>query len=663
MLIKKIVMNNFRQFKENETIEFSTSESNNVTIIMGENGAGKTTLAQAFLWVLYGETDFKDKKVVNKMAIENLAVSESVLVKVDLYIEENVEYKISRYQRFIKKKSSLDCTNTQLVISYKDENGSTKNIDSIDCKNFISNILPSELSRFFFFDGERIKNMSNEIEKGKSQEFANAVNGLVGLNAIGNAINHIKDSRGSNTVIGQYNKKIDESGNFEVQRINGELDKFQLELERLQDERAKIEPNIEDYQKKILELDEKIISYSQEEELKKKYENLKQEVIKLKDKKDKAIKNYLKFFNNNGISFFLTPLIHNTMMELKSADKLDKGIPYIHEDTIKYLFKRKKCICGHCLEPGSDETIELTKLLDFIPPKSIGTSINNNIEKSKVYLKNGVTFYDMMEESIKDIRTCKKTIEARQMDIDAIYSRLTDIKALQGFKTEKVKYKNLLDESKERLSNIDKSIGSYEEKINRLKKEKDKYINIDKDNQKYILYREYARIIWKGLSNKYSSSEKLIREKLEKKINEIFTQIFDGGLSLKLDEKYNIKVTVNELSNNEDIERSTAQNYSVIFAFIAGIIEIAKEKSEEKDAGFFDHAKNYPLVMDAPLSAFDRIRIKNICNTIPGIAEQVIFFIKDTDGKVAEEHLKDYIGKKYEIVKDGQLTSYIKERC
>ena len=35
-------------------------------------------------------------------------------------------------------------------------------------------ILPKELAKYFFFDGERIGNMSKEIRKGKSKEFAEA---------------------------------------------------------------------------------------------------------------------------------------------------------------------------------------------------------------------------------------------------------------------------------------------------------------------------------------------------------------------------------------------------------------------------------------------------------------------------------------------------------
>lgn len=61
---------------------------------------------------------------------------------------------------------------------------------------------------------------------------------------------------------------------------------------------------------------------------------------------------------------------------------------------------------------------------------------------------------------------------------------------------------------------------------------------------------------------------------------------------------------------------STAQSISVIFAFITGIIKMARENRNAND----DDAKllssePYPLVMDAPLSAFDKRRITNFPNT------------------------------------------------
>ena len=56
MKIRIMNLENFRQFKGQQHLDFSTDAQKNVTVIMGENGAGKTTLEQAFLWCLYGNS-------------------------------------------------------------------------------------------------------------------------------------------------------------------------------------------------------------------------------------------------------------------------------------------------------------------------------------------------------------------------------------------------------------------------------------------------------------------------------------------------------------------------------------------------------------------------------------------------------------------------------
>jgi DNA sulfur modification protein DndD len=68
----------------------------------------------------------------------------------------------------------------------------------------------------------------------------------------------------------------------------------------------------------------------------------------------------------------------------------------------------------------------------------------------------------------------------------------------------------------------------------------------------------------------------------------------------------------------------------------------------------------YPLVMDAPLSSFDKKRIEKICNTLPAIAEQIIIFIKDTDGEYAEKYMAEKIGARYELEKITEIETLIK---
>ena len=65
--------------------------------------------------------------------------------------------------------------------------------------------------------------------------------------------------------------------------------------------------------------------------------------------------------------------------------------------------------------------------------------------------------------------------------------------------------------------------------------------------------------------------------------------------------------------------------------------------------------------MDAPLSAFDTKRIDSVCDVLPNIAEQVIIFIKDTDGNIAEEKLGMKIGKRYSFTKKTEFETDLME--
>lgn len=80
MLLQSIELQNFRQFI-NEKIDFSTDPERNVTLIIGENGTGKTTFAQAFFWCLYGETDFTDKIMLNRVLAEQMTPDQKILSK------------------------------------------------------------------------------------------------------------------------------------------------------------------------------------------------------------------------------------------------------------------------------------------------------------------------------------------------------------------------------------------------------------------------------------------------------------------------------------------------------------------------------------------------------------------------------------------------------
>lgn len=284
MLIKSIELFNFRQFIKAE-IEFACDKDKNVTVVMGNNGTGKTTLAQAFLWVLYGYTDFKEKRVLNKMAQEEALPNDEITTRVDLNVElDGIDYKITRKQLFIKKNTRIQEQQAKLEISYE-EDLKTKYIKSSDCIYFIKDILPEQLSKFFIFSGERIDNMSLEIQKGRSREFSDTVRNLVGLNTIMNTLNHLGGRGGTTTVLGRYEKRIDDTASVEVLRLNREIETLERKINSIEKVLVDLDDEIENYNRKRSELKDEVLKFAPQEELKKEYKILEKKSIYLRKKK------------------------------------------------------------------------------------------------------------------------------------------------------------------------------------------------------------------------------------------------------------------------------------------------------------------------------------------------------------------------------------------
>src|SRR5690606_24934950 len=145
------------------------------------------------------------KAVANRAMERKLLPGQELVVRVEIELVHNdIDYTVIREQVYKKDNTGkTKANNTTFNIAYKRE-GQQEFVRTIEVDTYMKRILPKELSKYFFFDGERIDNMSKEIKKGKSQEFAQAVGGLLGLNAFKAALDHLKPTS-KYGVIGSYN--------------------------------------------------------------------------------------------------------------------------------------------------------------------------------------------------------------------------------------------------------------------------------------------------------------------------------------------------------------------------------------------------------------------------------------------------------------------------
>lgn len=663
MRLQSIELTNFRQFKD-EKIQFAIDKNQNVTLIMGDNGSGKTSLAQAFFWCFYGTNSFQDKILLNRLVANNMIPNQKEMVCVRVYLEhKQEEYCVVRQQEYTKQyNDSLKPQNSILAISKKDKNGNrmwlgtgkTESLKNIELTNTINDIMPQDLSKYFFFDGEKIETLSKEISSGReSNNFVEAVNSLTGLKATRNALNHLNPKlKGS--VIGKLEDEYIGGSDRRIAELTEEIKRLKSEWQSADDDINSADESIKSNDLYIEELENKIKTYAEAENLQRTKTIRQNELKEHKWRKYQSLSRIYDNLNRDNLfdRFICEWPVKEALVILSNSDVSGKDIPKLHGDTIKYLLKQKQCICGTILEENSKEWKVLENLINYLPPESISTSIGNFIKRmkdkyqEKVYLLNDarsdfasiLTLDEQISQCLEEIDEIDKKLNGK--DVSREVNRLN--KLISTTKINTVQLRN-------NKSALEKRIGGFSVSIQSKETERDTLAKKSSQNASIALAKKYAEALYDKFNVEYTAKEIKTKANLQAYINENFKKFFNGSITLQIDDNYAVKVSVNDKFNS--LETSTAQGIAVIFAFLAAIIRIAKENSANE---------TYPVVMDAPLSTLDNQRIKIVCDTLPQIADQVIIFIKDTDGKVAEQYFGNAIGRRLTFDKISDYLTEIK---
>lgn len=661
MIIKNIMLKNFRQYIDT-TIEFATDADKNITVVMGDNGTGKTTLAQAFQWALYGETRFQIQEVINRIVREQMTMGQSKTVSVSIEIFYNEKnYTIKRSVTYKKNaQMKLEGTNHKFTISTIDENGELHYFDEGKKNYMIKQFLPKDLSRFFFFDGERIEEMSKEIQSGKSDDFREAVYSLVGLRATQNAMGHLKNTGNKMSVTKYYKNEIEKNNksanamadyNRKIEELQEDIDEKSKAAKEKREKLTKCKDEIAQCQKTIY-------SETPVMELKRQYEQLEREIINLKQKREQVIgKEFLQEFSKGFYAFCARPLVEEAEAGIKEEGAGEKCIPDLTQRMIYHLIQeRKTCLCGTPLIEHTKEYAQLTGLLDYAQPKTIGMQINDYRSKEEDIRKQENTFMADMQRKMKYILDIEAQIVGKEQEAGDKMELLGNTSKGEAAKAKKKMLEAEYEKLHDGLVLVETAVKIRVQEKERQETEKAKLVLTNENSVRNANYLAYAEKLYEKLRDNYSKNENKYRILLEARMNGIFKTIYDGNIQISIDPKYRINVNIQEeFASHDEVEKNTAQGYALIFAFISAIIDLAKDKinhnAVEEDDMIDVEKEGYPLVMDAPLSAFDKTRIKSICTEIPKIADQVIIFIKDTDGDVAEEYMSSKIGKRYMVRK------------
>ena len=190
MIITRLTLNNFGVYAGFNTFEFSGAKP--VVLIGGMNGRGKTTFLEAILLALYGSNSFAYNESKYRTYGQYL---KAYVNRADGSLESSVEleFKLASGKEesyLIKREWSGASTRVREKITVN-KDGEFSSFLTANWSMFIENILPSGLSNFFFFDGEKIAELAVDSTNAQMKQSIKALLGITVLDSLGNDISRI----------------------------------------------------------------------------------------------------------------------------------------------------------------------------------------------------------------------------------------------------------------------------------------------------------------------------------------------------------------------------------------------------------------------------------------------------------------------------------------
>ena len=656
MIIKQITLNNFRQYKgEQDPIIFSCDKDKNVTVILGINTSGKTTLIQAFNWCLYGKCSFNSKELLNietQRSIGTFSFAE-MSVEIEL-IHENKLYVIRRSQKTTRTEyDRLKVDGDVLKVQYKEENGEMQEVDQLHSQDVIDNILPEGLSDYFFFDGEHIADINNK------KDVASAIKGLMGLDVIAETVKHLHPSS-AYSVISKLRKELDIGHDAKSYKLKTDIDELKKALEYNSIKIAETEDEIAYLEERKKRLEEKIRENQGTKQKQLEKERVEKNIKYLESNLDTFEKRIVTDFSKNAFKFFALPLYNKAIKVLSESKQDGEGIPEMHAKAIDYILERGKCICGCSLDNNerAQEAIKYEKSL--LPPENIGTIVRKYRE-SCIQFKNDVDDYaKTIEEDYKIIRNNANQISEEKLRFDNLSKELVHNEDVGKYEIENCDNDNKLREARLRLIKQSENKGANNKSLEDKEKELNGLVAVNAKNIRIQKNLAYAIELFNLFSDSYNKKEKKVKEDLYDSVNKIFSEMYHGKRKVEIDDNYRI-ILKSETSNGIFVtDTSPGLDTVKNFAFIAGLVDLAKQRANERNENNYEKVEPYPIVMDAPFSNADEIHIENISKVLPNVAEQVILVVMKKDWDFAQKTMLNKTDLIYEIVKSSETNSSIR---
>lgn len=649
MYLSQIKLFNYRPYYHEQTINLGYDENKNVNVIFANNAIGKSSLLNAITWAFYGkekhDIEKKENPIYNKIARDECKPGEKLCVKVLLKLfdfDENgnkIHFQVDRSREYEFHENKEPTYEESLNVL--DFDGEWYPDDQLKIDSTISKLM----DKYFFFNGEQLKDYFDGKDLKKTIEMISQINLISRVNKNFAYVNTIYNRKISNLAVDL--DPVTKDLNMNTQKLDELKNKKKIKTNEIN----QINTAIETYDKQLLALKEAKDLQDERNELLSKNAELN---ITLDKDKGQYIDGVIEVYN---IVNMFDVLLNVSKIKINEHSH---GIsPYILLEVYKSILEKDICVCGVDFNKNPKHRLELENQIEELA-SSIGSesekdNVSDTISEIKSMLKtlkNKYDFINILREKISENETNLETNNKRLAEISTLLigDEISEIQEIEKMRQTNVER---LNKVKKQLESIRDDISDTKSEINRLTKERDDILsNISEKNDliDQLNFCEEAIKIVEDLDNN-------LKKNILNKITEIITkQIVNNNFS---DDKFNYVM----IDDNFDVSLKDYLGDKILPGDLSGgekrILALSFIVALNNISGF-----DLPLFIDAPFSALDNENKQLFMDNLPLFTKdkQIIFlFIGDDYKDYVEDMIKPYRNKKIELVKKQTYITEVRE--
>ena len=645
MFITKITICNLFAYYGKVEVEFRKVEGKNLYCIYGNNGFGKTSFIRCakLLFLGVGVKEEEIPNVIKRFAPNISSVKKLLRGDSNTWagILNKVATKEGREDFFVSFEGTLGDSYFILTRSFMNVYGGIEEkltfkldkeiLNDEKAQERINTILPSNLTEFFFFDGEELGELSNNLHK----EFRGKIEEILQIKPLDTLIKQIQNYRDELIKSEMTNKEqqhILDNKMQDRQKCESDLSHNKELLKSISHFIEEKDAQIKRLQKKIEKLS---ADFSKEQaELIRDKNELDKELSSLKERLKESIKSVI-FVSNE-------PLLHGLREQIQ---KLESSKTTSDIEAFKRLLPDFKEFINEELKNEAIFEVLDIKVIEYVVDKFPNKLESKGLQDSFIThnmltpLRESLARLENVNltQDINDIKNCKNKLTQVKNDIDELSNDDTtrerqkelkeDIGILESEKSQK-------EQEKERIKNELKNLEAIKEQLDR-----------EVDSLKQNINTERIDSKLKILESLQTSIEQY-REKLNNKLrDELHSLILQNYQKLLPDD--NIK----ELGIGEDFEITLKDENSEL-------IIVESQSSGQKQilaiAIFWALSKlsnsHLPLIIDTPLARIDSENRARIIQNYYASDSQVIILPHSGEmGEKEYEYAKPYLAGLYKI--------------